>query len=218
MALRDESVTNTTECHVLADSGQVSWPRGKKFGRYIIIELLATGGMGAVYHAYDPALNRGVALKILKVAHVDPDVATRAKARLLREAQALGQLSHPSVVAVHDVGSVGDDVFVAMELVEGQTLKHWMKVGHNLDEILAVMIAAGQGLAAAHKAGMVHRDFKPDNVMVGKDGRVQVLDFGLARGVDSVETAEPLEKKTSTDELDNTTSSASDLHKQGVIF
>jgi eukaryotic-like serine/threonine-protein kinase len=102
--------------------------------------------------------------------------------RLLREAQALARLSHPNVIAVHDVGTFGQDVFIAMEFVEGATLRAWLKSApRNHREVLDAFLAAGHGLAAAHRAGLVHRDFKPDNVMVGSDGRVRVLDFGLAR-------------------------------------
>lgn len=159
-------------------------PRGTALGRYVIIEPVGSGGMGAVYRAYDPDLNRGVALKILSVKHDDEQTAENAKIRLIREAQALARLSHPNVVAVHDVGSLNDDVFIAMEMVEGKTLKEWIqKEKKPINEILQVLTAAGRGLAAAHKAGLVHRDFKPGNVIIGDDGRVRVLDFGLARAV-----------------------------------
>ena len=98
-------------------------PRGSSIDRYLIVEPIGSGGMGAVYRAYDPKLNRGIALKILSVKQEDMQKAERAKTRLIREAQALAQLSHPNVVAVHDYGSFGDDVFIAMELVEGKTLR-----------------------------------------------------------------------------------------------
>ena len=184
MTTQDHSGTHAT----LADSGDNTnsqeLPRGSNLGRYVIIEPIGSGGMGTVYRAYDPQLNRGVALKILSVKQEDIQAAERAKARLIREAQALAQLSHPNVVAVHDAGTFEDDVFIAMELVEGKTLGDWLKEEKRaVREILEVMIAAGKGLSAAHKSGLVHRDFKPGNVMVGDDGRVRVLDFGLARGV-----------------------------------
>ncbi len=163
-------------------------PRASCVGRYIISDVLGQGGMGVVYRAFDPDLNRPVALKMMKVKKkagqgMEPGGTTQA--RLLREAQALAQLSHPNVVAVHDVGTYEDMVFIAMELVEGQTLDQWLrKEKRSVVEIMAVMVAAGRGLAAAHKVGIIHRDFKPANVMVGRDRRVRVLDFGLARGID----------------------------------
>ena len=153
---------------------------GTLLGRYIVLEVLGAGGMGVVYAAYDPELNRNVAVKLVQAS---AGGGAGYEAWLLREAQAMAQLSHPNVITVHDVGSLpGERVFVAMELVDGTTLRKWMKERERpWREVLAVMRAAGRGLAAAHKAGLVHRDFKPDNVLVGKDGRVRVMDFGLAR-------------------------------------
>jgi eukaryotic-like serine/threonine-protein kinase len=150
--------------------------RGACIGRYVILERLGAGGMGVVYQAYDPELNRPIALKLLQA-----DKDERARDRLLREAQALARLSHPNVIAVHDVGSIDEQVFIATEFVDGQTLRRWLREPHRRGEILDVFLAAGEGLVAAHAAGLVHRDFKPDNVMVGRDGRVRVLDFGLVR-------------------------------------
>ena len=115
---------------------------------------------------------------------------TRAQARLQREAQALARLSHPNVITVHDVGVLDGEVYVAMELVEGTTLRGWLAARRRtVSEILVVLRQAGEGLAAAHDAGLVHRDFKPDNVLVGNDGRVRVTDFGLARAVDVTDDA-----------------------------
>jgi tetratricopeptide (TPR) repeat protein/predicted Ser/Thr protein kinase len=152
--------------------------RGARVGRFMIVDPLGSGGMGVVYKAFDPELDRTVALKLLKTAEGDGGVL---RDRLLKEAQALARLPHPNVVAVHDVGTFGADVFVAMEFVEGQTLRAWLeKAPRRRREILDAFVAAGQGLVAAHRAGLVHRDFKPDNVIVGSDGRVRVLDFGLA--------------------------------------
>jgi len=133
--------------------------------------------MGMLFRAYDEELDRPVALKILRPQHQGTDSRTR----LLREAQALAKLSHPNVVTVYEVGEWEGHVFIAMELIEGQTLRAWLK--HNRwswREIVDKLLQAGLGLAAAHKAGIVHRDFKPSNVLVGNDGRVRVLDFGLA--------------------------------------
>jgi tetratricopeptide (TPR) repeat protein/predicted Ser/Thr protein kinase len=153
--------------------------RGASVGRYIVVERVAQGGMGVVYRAYDPELARQVALKLMRVGRSDR--SARARARLVREAQAMAQLSHPNVIAVHDVGTWDEHVFIAMEFVDGPTLRQWSKTRPSIDEILEVFLAAGRGLAAAHAVGLVHRDFKPDNVIMGSDGRVRVLDFGLAR-------------------------------------
>jgi serine/threonine-protein kinase len=160
--------------------------RGSCVGRYVVVDPIGAGGMGVIYKAYDPELNRPVALKLL-LAEEGP-LTERHRERLLREAQALAQLSHPNVIAVHDVGAFGTQVFIATEFVDGQTVRKWLMAGSRTRrEILDVFVAAGEGLAAAHRAGLVHRDFKPDNVMVGNDGRVCVLDFGIVRaaGIDS---------------------------------
>ena len=153
--------------------------RGTLIDRYVIVDKLGAGGMGVVYAAYDPELDRKVAVKLLRV---DPRRRSDdARMRLLREAQALAKLSHPNVVAIFDVGTADAEVWLAMEFVEGQTLGVWAGSGRGWQAILAVMKRAGRGLAAAHRAGLVHRDFKPDNVMVSQDGRVRVMDLGLAR-------------------------------------
>jgi hypothetical protein len=157
-------------------------PSGTPVGRYVVLHRLGAGAMGVVYAARDPELNRGVALKLLRSELVDPDERAELRERLLREARAMAQLAHPNVVAVHDVGRFGERIFIAMELVEGQTLGRWLaRQARPAREIIASFVAAGQGLAAAHQAGLVHRDFKPENVLVGRDGRVRVTDFGLAR-------------------------------------
>ncbi len=158
----------------------LSLQRGDAVGRYVVLERLGAGGMGVVYAAYDPELDRKIALKLL---HTDsaPGTESPVRGRLLREAQAMARLSHPHVITVHDVGTFGDEVFVAMEFVDGSTLSEWLRGRPPLPEILDIFLSAGRGLAAAHAAGLVHRDFKPDNVLLGKDGRVCVADFGLAR-------------------------------------
>jgi hypothetical protein len=150
--------------------------------RYQLLEVIGAGGMGVVYTAHDPQLNRKVALKLVRASSAKPEIAAKSRARLLREAQAMAQLAHPNVVAVYDAGTHEGQVFVAMELVEGDNLKLYLKQ-HKPDWRGAVelFVAAGEGLAAAHARGLVHRDFKPDNVLVGSDGRVRVTDFGLAR-------------------------------------
>jgi predicted Ser/Thr protein kinase len=156
--------------------------RGDCVGRYIIIEQLGIGGMGVVFSAYDPELDRRIALKLVHVKFVLSEQRARQQARLLREAQALAKLSHPNVISVHDAGTFNDDVFIAMELVEGRTLGEVLREDKPASaRALELFVAAGRGLAAAHAAGLVHRDFKPDNVAVAADGRVCVLDFGLAR-------------------------------------
>ncbi|HTR56419.1 MAG TPA: serine/threonine-protein kinase [Kofleriaceae bacterium] len=151
--------------------------RGALVGRYVILDVLGEGGMGVVYAAYDPELDRKVAVKLLQAT------ATTDQAWLQREAQAMARVTHPNVIAVFDVGTLpGDRVFVAMELVEGPTLRAWLKERKRTwREVLPHLYGAGAGLAAAHAVGLVHRDFKPDNVIVGNDGRVRVMDFGLAR-------------------------------------
>jgi formylglycine-generating enzyme required for sulfatase activity len=152
---------------------------GARIGRYVIIERVGTGAMGVVYGAYDPELDRKVALKLIKPGQ---GVKDTARARLLREAKAIARLQHPNVVAVHDVGVFEDQVFLAMEFVAGGTIKSWLAAQpRSWREIVDVFVAAGRGLAAAHAAGLVHRDFKPDNVLLDKEQRPRVVDFGIAR-------------------------------------
>ncbi len=154
---------------------------GEQLGRFTIVELLGEGGMGRVYSAHDPELDRKAAIKEMRVHTEDPGAMARGQARLLREAQALAKLAHPNVVTVYEVGTVRDGVFVAMEYIEGQTLTAWLEGDRSWREIIQCFVGAGRGLAAGHDAGLVHRDFKPDNVLVGDDGRPRVIDFGLVR-------------------------------------
>ncbi|WAS98261.1 tetratricopeptide repeat protein [Nannocystis punicea] len=186
--------------------------RALQLTRYVLVRRLGAGGMGVVYLAYDPSLDRKVAIKLLRVAPGDGP-AQAAHARLLREAQALARLSHGNVVAVHDVGSYDAEalttlrmgpnrtepvpkdrlpqaagVFLVMEYVPGITLAQWLDARvRGLREVLDVFLAAGRGLVAAHAVGIIHRDFKPGNVLVGETGRICVFDFGLARSAGEAE-------------------------------
>lgn len=155
--------------------------RGTLIDRFLVLEQLGAGGMGVVYAAHDPELDRKVALKLLLPRAGSAGYGDQA--RLMREAQALAKLAHPNVVAVHDVGTRGSRVWIAMEFVAGQTLTAWAKERpRRWTELLAVLADVARGMAAAHEAGLVHRDIKPDNVMIGQDSRVRVMDFGLAHG------------------------------------
>jgi tetratricopeptide (TPR) repeat protein len=155
-----------------------AFERGACLGRYLVLDLLGRGGMGEVYVAYDPELDRKVALKML---YGGWSAGREAQTRLLREAQSAARLTHPNVVRIYDVGSVGDRIFVAMELIDGVDLAAWRRAEPRpWWEVLGIFRQAGRGLAAAHAAGLVHRDFKSGNVLVAGDGRVVVVDFGLA--------------------------------------
>ena len=153
----------------------------------MLLREIGRGAIGVVYAAYHEGLDRKIAIKVLNRQR-----AGRAdlEARLRREARALAKLSHPNVVHVYDVGDFDGRVFVAMEFVEGEALSDWMRPRRPVDEVVTMFAAAARGLAAAHASGVVHRDFKPDNVLVGTDGRPRVLDFGLARAV-GAEPEEP---------------------------
>lgn len=152
-----------------------------RIGRYTVLKRLGAGGMGVVYAAYDTALDRKVALKLLNADTLDPAREASRRARLVREAKALARLSHPGIVQVFEVGTHEEQLFIAMEFVDGVTLGTWVRErSRGWRAITAMYVEAGRGLAAAHAAGLVHRDVKPDNMLVGHDGRVRVLDFGLA--------------------------------------
>src|SRR5439155_10904559 len=129
---------------------------GTSVGRYVVQELIGEGGMGAVYKAFDAELNRAIALKVISTDPRRAGSRTSGRERLLREAQALARLSHPNVLPVYDVGTVGGEVFIATEFVAGQTLRAWLTAGpHTTAEVLSVFLAAGEGLAAAHRAGLI---------------------------------------------------------------
>ncbi|MBL4688175.1 MAG: serine/threonine protein kinase [Nannocystaceae bacterium] len=158
-----------------SDLDTTTAPGTEVAGRYWVIDILGSGGMGHVYRAYDPRLGREVALKQLRVASHDAEV------RLAREARAMAQLNHPNVVAVYDVVTEASGVTLAMEYVPGETLRQWLKSPRSWREVVAAFVEAGRGLQAAHRAGFVHRDFKPSNVLMAQDGRIRVTDFGVAK-------------------------------------
>lgn len=163
----------------------------ERIGRFLVIESLGAGGMGIVVAAYDPTLDRKVAIKVLHGEGWRTAV-THGRSRLVAEAQAMASLSHPNVVKLHELGFDGDSTFLVMELVPGTTLHTWLHAAERpTREIVALFAAAGDGLAAAHRQDLVHRDFKPDNVLVGLDGRARVTDFGLAAFNDDTETMTP---------------------------
>lgn len=161
--------------------------REETIGRYRLSRRLGSGAMGVVFAAIDPELRREVAVKLLRTE--DANETDRAT-RLLREARAMAKLSHPNVVNVFDAGLDDGRVYVVMELVSGRSLASWLESPRPLDQILAVFLQAGRGLQAAHEAGLVHRDFKPENVLVGDDGRPRVLDFGVARPTEGMSQSE----------------------------
>ncbi|MFP2933446.1 serine/threonine-protein kinase, partial [Pyxidicoccus sp. 3LG] len=189
-----EAQQATSTLDLAGSLGAASAPSPKQLGRYLLLARLGAGGMGEVFKAYDPELDRRVAVKLLRPELLAGPGADENRARMLREAQALARLADSRVVTVHDAGAHGDQVFLAMEYVEGQTLREWLEAGpHPWRQVLERFLEAGWGLAAAHAAGLVHRDFKPQNVLVARDGRVKVADFGLARGADEVTPAAPTE-------------------------
>lgn len=155
-----------------------------RVGRYLIIRSLGQGAMGIVYLAYDPQLDRKVALKMLRG---DPAAAAQGRARVQREAQAMAQVSHPNIAHVYEVGEGAGQLYIVMEYVAGTSLATWQRMRGNgqalVEQILRIYLQAGEGLLAAHRAGLIHRDFKPDNVLVDDEGRARVVDFGLARAL-----------------------------------
>lgn len=166
-------------------------PERSEFGRYKILRKLGEGGMGIVYLAYDPQLGRRVAIKVLRPdTHARPELGSRTsqtralRQHLIQEARAMAQLSHPHVIPVYDVGVVEDNVFIAMAYVEGNSLRDWwLRSSKNWKDALDVMVQVAQGTAAAHAIGLIHRDLKPDNIIVDHRGHAYVLDFGLAHGL-----------------------------------
>ncbi len=190
---------------------------GGKLGRYLVLDRIGRGGMGVVYAAYDPVLDRRIAIKLLRADSEDDTSAGHA--RMEREAQALARLSHANVIAVHDVGERDGAMYIAMELVDGDTLREWQKQ-HPWREVLGAYLAAARGLGAAHDAGIVHRDFKPDNVLVGSNGRVRVTDFGLARRASDPATQirEPGDADARQPRLASPSAFSSDLTAVGTVM
>ncbi|MBX7082810.1 MAG: serine/threonine protein kinase, partial [Nannocystaceae bacterium] len=173
-----DSVPGFADTLSLAGSDVGVLAPGERLGRYAIEEIIGIGGMATVYAARDPQLGRAVALKVLRSAAAEP----RARAELLREAQALALLSDPHVVPVFDVGVDAGRVFLAMPVMPGGTLGEWLEQApRSWPQIVAMFLDAGRGLQAAHEAGLVHGDFKPGNVLLDADARAKVVDFGLAR-------------------------------------
>ncbi|KIG18107.1 Serine/threonine protein kinase [Enhygromyxa salina] len=186
LSLDDETIAATSDGAGLgAERLEDEMP--ERIGRYLVLHELGAGAMGVVYAAYDPDLDRKLALKLL---HDDEHSGGRT-IRLLREAQALARVSHSNVIQVYDVGTFEERVYIAMEFIDGISLADWLAVEkRSTQTIVSVFVKAGHGLAAAHDKGLVHRDFKPDNVLVARDGRVVVLDFGIAHAVAKVERDE----------------------------
>ena len=162
--------------------------RTTKIGRFLLIRELGSGGMGSVYSAYDEQLDRKVALKLLKTQRAG---SLKQRHLIVREARAAARVSHPNVISIYEVNEADGQIHIAMEYVEGQTLRQWQRQEKRpWRELLGMYLQIGEGLKAAHAANIVHRDFKPENVLLGKDGRPRVVDFGLAQvGTDERESS-----------------------------
>jgi tetratricopeptide (TPR) repeat protein/predicted Ser/Thr protein kinase len=172
----ERPVSQTTESDAPQRSDEVL-VAGQSVGRYRVVEILGQGGMGTVYRAHDPQLDRWVALKVLRFDGAAPG----PRARMTREARLMAKLDHPNIVTVFDAGDAEGRTYIAMELVVGTTLSVWLRAAERtVEEVLAVFLVAGRALAAAHHTGVVHRDFKPENVLIDERGRVAVTDFGIA--------------------------------------
>ncbi len=171
------------------DADEVDIEAGTQIGRFVVLSRLGAGGMGQVFEAYDRELDRRVAVKVL---HERRSASADAQTRLLREAQALARLSHPHVVSVYDVGRHEGQVYIAMEFIQGQTLGDWLEGAERpWTDILRVFVDVASGLQAIHELGFVHRDVKPENVLIDAEGRPRIIDFGLARAIaDAEEIAE----------------------------
>jgi len=191
--------------------------RGDTIGRFVVLGVLGSGGMGVVYSAYDPHLDRKVAIKLLASAAMRS--AEDSKIRLLREAQAMAKINHPNVIKVHEVGTYGEQIYLAMEFADAGTLRGWIKeTPRPVAEVLDAYREAGRGLAAAHAVGLVHRDFKPDNVLMSRDGAIRVTDFGLVSVINAVTraTTEPVPAYEGS--LSDDTPLSQDLTRTGSIM
>ncbi len=188
------SIISGTEDTVVGTAG-ASEPPGSRLrpgdviGRYAVTELLGSGGMAEVYRARDVRLGRDVALKVVRAVKTDGAACGSLCSLLMKEAQTMARLSHPGLVGIHDVGEHDGCVFIAMELVLGVTLRAWARGVPEWRERFRVLLLAGRALEAAHSARVVHRDVKPDNVLVERGGRVLVSDFGLARNLADLDDA-----------------------------
>ena len=197
----------------MTDDGEIR--HGTKLGRFVVTGELGRGGMGVVYMAHDPELDRQVALKVLRSAAATEE----ERLRMLREGQAMARITHPNVITVYEVGVAGDVVFLAQELLDGGTLRGWLESRRTRAEIIDKFVAAGRGLAAAHAAGLVHRDFKPDNVLLGSDGRLRVADFGLARALGTDEELAPETRANiARAQLELSTNPMSPLTRTGAVM
>ncbi len=185
----DQTSVHDPEATIASAGQPVESPVRPSTGRYVPLTQVGLGAFGSVYAAFDPRLDRKVAVKVLRPERQND----HNRARLLREAKALAAVSHPNVVGIYDVSESDDQrgVHIAMELVEGRSFRDWVRAGRSKAEILAALTAIGRGLAAAHAAGLAHRDIKPDNVMVTFDGVPKIVDFGLARAGTSDSVATP---------------------------
>jgi serine/threonine protein kinase len=187
----DTDMANLPAAAPATATGRFKLAPGARVGGYVIESHCGAGGMGTVYRARDPLLGRPVAIKLVNAERSGAGRCGVLCSLLVREAQTLAKLSHPSLVAVHGIGEHEGCVYVAMEYVDGTTLSTWVR-GKRWTDRFAALAAAARGLAAAHAAHVVHRDFKPDNVMVTKRGDVKVMDFGLARGVRDFQDVAPV--------------------------
>lgn len=182
--ISSEQVSGATPVSASAPAPRARRSAGSRIGRFVVLGHLGEGGMSEVVVAHDPILSRKVAIKLLRGSSRTRD----ARGRLLREAQAMARLSDPNVVSVYEAGVVGDEVFLVMELIDGESLQSWLAASdRSWRDVLRVFLLAGRGLAAAHRAGLVHRDFKPENVLVGRGERILVTDFGLVSAADANE-------------------------------